>query len=264
MKEEITLLNKAGVFALVCVGLLAISGVYFIFKSGHEADKKVFEVQGKGEVEVKATKATISADFVSKDKDQKVAGDGLAKISDKVFAALIEVGVKKEWIKTQNVSLTPDYEYCYSYGSAMPAWCNKSQNTNRVSGYTGTQNFTISVENDKVLVEKVLGLLPSLGVQNMNGPNWTVDNKVATQQAREKAVEEAKQKAEGIAKSLGMRLGEVQTYNENTGGGQPYPAMYSKNIDMRVSGATESSAPIQVSEGTDKVTVTVDITYELR
>ncbi len=264
MNNYTIILQKAGVFALVAIGLLAVSGVYSIFKIGNISDKKFFAVQGKGEVEVKATKASISADFVSKDKDQKVAGDGLSKISDKVFAELEKAGVKKEWIKTQNVSLNPDYEYCYSYGAAMPVWCNRNPNANRVSGYTATQNFTISIDNDKALVEKILGLLPSLGVQNMNGPNFTVDNKAATQEARVKAVAEAKEKAEGIAKSLGMRLGEVQSYTENTGGGNYPPVMYAKAAMLDQSVSSAPASPVQISEGTDKVTVTVDISYELR
>jgi len=266
--KEITLLQKAGIFTLITVGILALSAVWFMYKSFSQQDTRTFVVQGKGEVEVKATKATISADFVGESKNVKDGGEAvknLADISTKVFAELEKAGVKKEDIKTQNVSTNPKYEYCYNYPQAsMPVYCKTNPNEPKIVGFTSTQNFTISIKDNKELVEKILGLMPSLGARNTNGPNWEVDNKAATQEAREKAVAEAKEKALGIAKSLGMTLGDVQYYNENTGGGNPYPVMYntmSARADKAMMAPEAASVP--VSEGTDKVIVNVDITYEL-
>ncbi len=85
------------------------------------------------------------------------------------------------------------------------------------------------------------------------------------QEIFEEAVKEAKTKAEGIAKSLGMRLGDVQYYSEDNGS---YPIMYGKgmggNATMSVAPEAARDMAVPVSQGTDKVTVTVNITYELR
>jgi uncharacterized protein YggE len=263
--KDITLLQKAGIFTLITVGILALSAVWFMYKSFAQQETRTFNVQGRGEVEVKATKATISADFVSEAKTAKLAIEDLAKVSKGVFAELETAGVKKEDIKTASVSTNPKYDYCYNYTKTnMPDYCMTNPNEGKIVGYTATQNFTVSIDDDKDLVEKVIGLMPSLGARNTYGPNWEVDNKAAIQEARELAVIEAREKAEGIAKSLGMDLGDVQYYSENQGGGVPYPMMYGSVGSARAEMAPKAmDVSVPVSEGTDKVIVNVDITYRL-
>lgn len=264
--SEISILQKAGVFTLITIGVLALSAVWFMYKSFAHQDVRTFAVQGKGEVEVQATKATINSDFLGEGKTSEEAITKLSESSTKVFAELDRVGVKKEWIKTQNVSSNPKLEYCYNFsGGNYPAWCKNNPSQSRTVGYEATQNFEIKINDNKELVEKLLGLLPTLGARNMNGPNWEVDNKKAIQEAREKAVTEAKEKAMGIAKSLGMSLGDVQYYSENQGGGG-YPIVYAKGnmMSARAEMAPAMDVSVPVSQGTDKVTVNVDITYELR
>lgn len=269
MNDPIKLLQKAGVFALICVGVLALSAIWFMYKSFSEQDVRTFTVQGKGEVEVKATKATIIANFMTETKDPKNAKqaiDEMSALSKKVFAELEAAGVKKEDIKTGQFSQSEKYDYCYNYTNqriALPEYCKINPNEPKIIGYNVTQNFTVTVNDNKELVEKLLGLLPSLGSKNLQGPNWEVDNKKAIQEARELAVKEAKEKAEGIANAIGKRLGDVSYYSENQGGGNPI--FYGK--DMMMSARVEMApmaASIPVSEGTDKVTVNVDITYELK
>jgi uncharacterized protein YggE len=269
MNNNVTILQKAGVFALVCVGVLALSAVWFMYKSFSHQDAKSFTVQGKGEVEVKATKATISAELVADSKDVKDGGESVKMLTDmtkNVFAELEKMGVKTDDIKTQNVSTNPKYDYCYNYANQrynLPEYCKNNPNDPKIIGFTSTQSITVKIEDNKELVEKVLGLLPTLGVRNMNGPMWEVDNKKAIQEARELAVKEAKEKAEGIARAIGKDLGDVTFYSENQGGGGA-PIFFGK--DMVMSARAEIapvSAPVPVSEGTDKVVVNVDISYEL-
>jgi uncharacterized protein YggE len=196
-----------------------------------------------------------------------VASQKLTDQTKKAFAELTKAGVADKDIKTQNVSSNPKYEYCYSYGGSMPAWCKNNPSQNRIVGYEATQNFTVTIKDNKDLVEKLLGLFPTLGARNMNGPMWEVDNKAAIQQAREAAVKEAREKAQGIADSLGMSLGDVQYYSEDQGGGYPTPMLYGKGgamMSARAEMAPGMDASVPVSAGTDKVIVNVNITYELR
>jgi uncharacterized protein len=260
---------KAGVFALVAIGLLALGGLYAIMTMRADNNKRTFNVQGKGEVEVRANKATISADFVSESKSTKDGGEAITALTEttkKVFAELEKAGVKAQNIKTQNVNTNPKYDYCYSYVNqryALPDYCKTNPNDQKIIGYTATQNLSVKIEDNKALVEKILGLLPALGARNMNGPNWEVDNKEATKEARMKATAEAKEKAESIAQSLGKKLGDVVYYNEQNVGGGPMP-MYAREGMMKSMIAGDSAVSVPVSEGTDKVSITVDITYELK
>lgn len=264
MTKDLTLLQKAGVFALLCVGVLAISIIWFLGKSISQGEMRTFAVAGTGEVEVVATKATINADFVGEGNNPEAASNLLSEQSAKVFAELEDAGVKKADIKTQSVTSNPKYDYCYNYAAnKIPEYCRTNPSEAKIVGYIATQNFSISINENQPLVEKILGLLPSLGARNMNGPNWEVDNKKAIQEAREKAVEEARMKAEGIAKSLGMDLGDAIYYSEDQGGGgYPVPMMYN-TMSAKDSRMEMAAVSIPVSQGTDKVTVNVNITYEL-
>lgn len=265
MNQETTLLQKAGIFALACAGLLALSGVWYILKSSNDQDRRTFAVQGKGEVEVKATKATINADFLGEGKTAEEAKKKLTELSEKAMTELKNVGVAEKDIKTPNFNLNQKYEYCYTYGNSIPDWCKNNPNQSRVVGFEATQTFEVKISDNKELVEKVLGLFPTLSARSVNGPNWEVDNDEATTRARKLAVEEARQKAEGIASSLGMKLGDVQYYSEDQGGGYPIPMPYGKGAVMsaRAEMAPAMDMSIPVSEGTDKVIVNVNITYEL-
>jgi uncharacterized protein YggE len=172
MQNNISILQKAGVFALVCAGILALSGVWFMFKSFSQQDTKTFTVQGKGEVEVKATKATISAELVADSKDVKDGGESVKMMTDmtkNVFAELEKLGVKADDIKTQNVSTNPKYDYCYNYVNQrynLPDYCKNNPNDPKIIGFTSTQSITVKIEDNKELVEKVLGLLPVLDLLN--------------------------------------------------------------------------------------------------
>jgi uncharacterized protein YggE len=268
MKENLTLLQKAGVFALVCAGVLALSGVWYILKSGADQDKKTFAVQGKGEVDVIANKATINTSFVGEGKTPEEASQKLTDQANKAFAELEKVGAKKETIKTKDFSSNPKYEYCYSFAAGQyPDWCKNNPNQNRIVGYEATENLEVKISDDKALVEKVLGMFATLGARNVNGPNWEVDNDAAIAAARELAVKEARTKAESIAKSLGMRLGKVQYYSEDQVGA-PMPVYFGKGGAIMSARAEMAPAAmdmaIPVSQGTDKAVVNVNITYELQ
>jgi uncharacterized protein YggE len=268
--KNLPILHKAGVFALVCVGILCLMGAYYLRESYIHQNARNFSVSGKGEVDVHATKATISADFVGEGATSDEATTKLSELSKKTFDGLAQAEVSKDDIKTQSVSVNPKYEWCYSYPSgSYPIWCKGNPNQNRITGYEATQNFTVTIKDDKSKVEKILGLFPTLGARNVNGPNWEVDNKAAINEARTKAVADAKAKAQAIADSLGMSLGDVTYYSEDQGGGYPTPIFYSKAGNMTSARAEMApmaamDASIPVSEGTDKVTVNVSVTYELR
>ena len=83
-------------------------------------------------------------------------------------------------------------------------------------------------------------------------------------QARDEAIADAKQKAEMLAKQLGVRLVRVVSYNDS--GNYPQP-MYARDMAYGMGGAenqsTKAVAP-SISIGENKVTSNVSITYEIR
>jgi len=109
-------------------------------------------------------------------------------------------------------------------------------------------------------VGKIMQGLGTLGVSDLNGPNFSIDNEDALKaQARKKAIDDAKEKAATLAKDLGVRLGKITSFSES--GNYPSP-MYDRGM-MSVSAAKES-APAQIPKGENTISSDVSITYEIR
>jgi uncharacterized protein YggE len=98
------------------------------------------------------------------------------------------------------------------------------------------------------------------GATQISGLTFTFDNPDAIQQqARDKAIADAKTKADALAKQLGVSLVRVVSFNENTGGTGPQPMVYST-----AAGSAAKAAAPEISVGQNNVTDDVTITYEIR
>ncbi len=270
MQDNINLLYKSGIFTLISLGLLALAAIFFLWRGNVKTETRVFNVQGVGEVLSVPTKGTINATFKQEGKTQKEANDLLATNLQDANKEFDILKIDKKDIKTTSTQLTPKYEYCYNYPdkNTWPDYCKSNPSSEKIVGYISSQSITFSLENKDIL-EKLVGVLAGLRAKDVYGPNWElnkVDEENAKNEARKIAVAEAKKKAEIIASALGQSLGKVVSYNENFGGGG-YPVLYAKAemLSARNQVADQAAgAPIPVSQGENKVTVNVDVQYELR
>lgn len=132
----------------------------------------------------------------------------------------------------------------------------------KIVGYDVSQTVEVKVR-DTAKAGDTLAALGTIGVQNISGPNFMVDDEDAAKaEARGKAIEEARTKAKLLAKQLGVRLGKVVSYSEN-GAGYPQPMMYSAVAKGGMMDASRESAPT-LPTGENKTSVTVSVTYEIR
>ncbi len=131
----------------------------------------------------------------------------------------------------------------------------------KIIGYEVTESIQVKVRNTEK-AGAVLQGLGSLNVQNISGPNFMVDDDSAVQaEARGKAIADAREKAEVLARQLGVRLGKVIAFSEGGGG---YPMMYSSYAK---GGATMDAAvaPVpQLPVGENETNASVSVTYEIR
>ena len=102
--------------------------------------------------------------------------------------------------------------------------------------------------------------LGTLGVSELNGPNFAIDNENDLKaEARKKAIEDAKKKAEVLAKDLGVHLGDITGFSES---GNYYPMpMYSKGMAL-----DSAQAPIsaELPKGQNTISSDVTVTYEIK
>jgi hypothetical protein len=140
---------------------------------------------------------------------------------------------------------------------ATPIYCPPGKSV--LTGYDVSETITVKVRNlDNA--GTIFASIGSLGVQNVNGLDFSVDNPGAVQaQARATAIADAQSKAKLLAQQLGVNLVRIVSFTEDNGT-VPQPLVYAMNAST---GAVPKAATPTIATGQEKVTDNVTITYEI-
>lgn len=257
-KENKNFIFKVGVVLIGLLILVRFSPMSKMHGAWFEGNvqKNVITVVGEGEVQSKPDIATISFTITKEGKTVAEAQTAVAEVEGKALVALRENGVEDKDIKTESASFNPKYDstpiYCITYPCP--------QKSPKIIGYEAYE--TISVKIRKLdTTGKVIEDLGKTGVTNLYGPNFAVDNEDGLKaEARKKAIEDARAKAKVLAEDLGVRLGKITSFEENTGG---YPIYYAKE-SLAGSAPRDSSATAELPTGENTITSNVTITYSIR
>ncbi len=217
-------------------------------------------LSGYGEVQAVPDIANISFTISKEAKTVKEAQEMVAEIEKGTLTFLEDNNIAEKDIKTNNFSFRPKYEY--KYDKLIPCnefRCPPQPGKNVIVGYIATENIIVKIRNTDD-AGKIMQGLGELGVSQLNGPNFEIDDEDALEmEARRKAISDAKTKAKVLAKDLGVRLGGVASFSE--GGNYSTPMMY-KTVMM---GVDESEASVaQIPKGENTIVSNVTITYEIR
>ncbi len=128
-------------------------------------------------------------------------------------------------------------------------------------GYTVRQNVELKVRAlDKV--GEVIAAAGKWGLNQVNDFSFTVDNQDALkQQALEKAITDARAKADSLARVAGAHIGRLVSFSEG-GGPMPYTMMAAPMMAMK-EGASAAMPPPTLEPGSQQIVVTASVTYEL-
>ena len=213
-------------------------------------------VSGKGEVTAVSDIATLYVNLTKDGATSKEAQNLLNEQITKTLTYLKEQKIEDKDIKSEYGGLNP------KYGPTTPIECFRypcPQPESKIVGYTANQSITVKVRAVDSANEVRTGLA-ALGIINISGPTFSIDDEDALNaQARSKAIDDARAKAEILAKDLHVRLGDIMSFSENGGG---YPMMYAK-AEMMDSVASAAPAP-ELPKGENKITSNVNIVYEIR
>ncbi len=216
----------------------------------------IIAVSGKGEVSAVSDIASLYINLNKEGKTAKEAQTLLNESITKTLTYLKEQKIEDKDIKSEYGGLNPKYSYdkvsCFTYPCP--------QNDPKIVGYTATQSITIKVRVVDTASDIRTGLA-TIGVTDISGPTFSIDNEDGFKdQARAVAIKDAQEKAKVLAKELGVTLGSVVSFSENTGGNYTmYSSMKSAGSEMMDSAA----APV-LPKGENKITSNVSISYEIR
>lgn len=169
---------------------------------------------------------------------------------DAVIAAVTEAGVAPEDIRTTGLDIFTDQPF----PGPMPTDAQSTQATERT--YRVSNRIRVIVRDISIL-ESVIDAAVNAGANNIFGLSFGIENRADLEsQAREAAMDDARQRAEQLAQLAGAQLGEVIVISENTGGGfGPFNDLYNASVPMG-GGAT-------IEPGSLSVSVQLQVTFRI-
>lgn len=228
-----------------------------LFGDGQNPPFNTITVSGEGESAAIPDIASITFTVQETAPTVAAAQEAATKKTDAALAALGTLEVAEEDIKTVSYQVYPQYENQQCFMGRCP------QGTPKISGYQVSQSVEVKVR-DTAKVSEVLAQLGTIGVQNVAGPNFMVDDDSdIAQEARDNAIADAREKADRLADQLGVRLGDVVSYYEETGA-MPYNeyGYGGTMMDMKVSAVAPQATPT-LPAGQEERKVTVQVTYRI-
>lgn len=203
---------------------------------------RVLTVTGTGEVARAPDMAVIRVGVVEQDKSAEVALSRASEAMTRMQAQLAGQGIEPRDIQTTQLSLNPVYEN------------SSGTRTRRVVGFEAMNSVLVRVR-DLPSTGAVLGALVGDGANRIDGISFTLqDGEEAMDEARRRAVADARRKAELLAEAAGVELGEVRDIRE-AGGGMPRPVMMER--------MAADVAAVPIAEGEVSLSATVSMVYEL-
>ena len=270
MNNNYKYLAWSGTVALIMLTIFL--GVNAIQLSNTATTTNTVSFNGEGKVTAKPDVAAISFSIVTEAATSKAAQDQNSVKSNKVTDFLKQQKIDPKDIKTSGYNVYPQYNnyprpcpmdskmMAPSRDGTIPQSYPCIIDKQRISGYQVTQSFGVKVRSiDNV--GTILDGLVAAGANQVNNLGFQVDNpEKLKSEARAKAVEDAKKKAHELESQVGVKLGRIVNYSENTGGWPIYFEAKAISADGRGGGAPAPSIPI----GENEITVNVTITYQIK
>ncbi len=248
-----------GVLLAVFLAVLSIKqlkSIAYVGKSENIVNS--ISVNGKGEQVVIPDIATFSFGV---NETAKTVTEAQTKATEKTNAALDAIrkaGIADKDIKTISYNINPQYEY--QNGVCNTTICRPGKNV--LTGYEVSQTIEVKIRD----IEKagsIFELIGSLGVQNVNSLQFSVDDiEEVKAEARKLAIEDAEKRAKELSDQLDVRLVRIISYYDNND--TPYPYYERSAVFAGKDAVANQAMPPEVPTGEQKIISSVNITYEIR
>jgi len=235
-------MNKKTLMAFFVIALLALTGC--------QQEANTINVAGDAELTVEPDQAEVWAGIsIVKDTAEEAQAE-----ANKVINAMIDglryKGIQDEDIETESLNLYEERKWTRDEGS-------------KVVGWRASQTLKIKTE-DLNKVGVIVDIAVSSGANQVNNINFQLSEekeKEYKQKAIAEATKNAKEKADTIAQSLGVRLGKIKTVSEANYYSRPYAVALEAKAGA-MDEMIEEAASIMPSDVT--VTANINLVYHVR
>ena len=200
-------------------------------------------VTGEANVSVAPDQAQIDAGVTSDARTAREASDANNAAMAKVLLALKGAGIEDKDYQTSRLSLQPQF-----------APSKVAERAPGIVSFRASNRVTVRIR-DVSKVANVIDVLVGAGANDIGGINFTVTQASKhLDEAREKAIADARRKAEIYAKAAGVTLGEPLSISEE---GAPVPMYRGKMAAPMAAGAP-------VAQGEETLAVTVSVSWAIK
>ncbi|MDD3285560.1 MAG: SIMPL domain-containing protein [Patescibacteria group bacterium] len=245
---------KKGTIIIALVGILAIAGIaaYSVYMGNRSINQDRFSVSGSGTVYAKADIANITVGLRTDVK--KTAAEATKESTEKmnaIISSIKDLGIEEKDIKTTDYSLNPIYNWIDGRGQVL-------------QGYQVSQNVSVKVRDlDKI--GDVIAKTTEQGANQIGNVSFTIDDEYDLKnQARELAIQKAKEKAAMMAEQTGMKLGRIKGVYESADIATPVPMYANAKLMLDESAAGLSLESANIQTGQNEIRVEVTLTYEVK
>lgn len=206
-------------------------------------------VQGQGSISVKADIVYINLGVLTQAKTAGQAQEENARRMQQILAALQELGISPDNLKTSHFNIQPVQRYDKEKG-------------NQIIGYRVTNTINITLEDlDKV--GKVIDRSIAAGATNVNSIRFSVVNRESWKdEALAAAVNNARHKAEVLAHAAGVRLGPVLSLRDANVRFEPYDGGYFQAAKLADRGL-QVEVPTPIHPGQVEIRASVEMVFAL-
>jgi uncharacterized protein YggE len=206
------------------------------------------DISASGEVTRVPDLAIISAGVQTLQPTATAAIEENATRMERIRAALKRAGIAERDIQTSQINLNPEYRYDQNRPPVL-------------TGYRATNTVNVKFRDLK-RTGAILDALVKEGANQLNGPSLTLDKpEEAYDEARLKAVEAGRARADLYARALGKRVVRILSVSESGAYvPPPMPMGYARDSAIAVSAVSKT----EIDPGTQQVQVSVSMSFELQ
>ena len=238
------IMSKLGVAAPLALALMSPAGAQEPLKPALAGTR--LDVVASGEVNAVPDIATVGAGVVSQAATAAAAMADNARRTTATVAAIRKAGVVDRDIQTTSISLSPQYRYAENQPPV-------------ITGYQASSRVSVRFRDIKAS-GPILDSLVAAGANQIDGPTLSIDKpEPLLDQARKKAIAEARERAALYAGAAGLRVKRIVAISEGSfEGSMPRPVPM-----MMMARGKEAAADSSIEAGEQKLAISVSVTFEL-
>ena len=204
-------------------------------------------IEAEGHVQRAADIARIGTGVSSQAADTPATMRQNAEKMRKMLEALKKAGIAEHDIQTSNISLSPQYHY-------------RENQPPQVTGFQANNSVQVKVRELEKL-GSIMDILVRAGANELHAPAFELDKpEDARDEARSRALTEARRRAERYASELGLKVRRIVSIDEGQQlAGMPAPMMMSARSAKAE--AFDASTPVAVGE--NDIRVRLAVVFEL-